>query len=102
MNIIDLFEDAFEAGVSYGRSQTGGTIDQLYSDNGNDFHQWLFNNYQLVITSLKNAKFIHICKSNLNGHTTIKITETSDWPFSPYILKTAFDSGMVNWNVVEL
>ena len=53
MTFEELLRSAFEAGVNFGQSMTGGTIDELYSDNGQDYFNWFAEHYD-EITDITN------------------------------------------------
>jgi len=101
MNLNELLQSAFDAGTEYGKSQEGGTIDQLPSDNGVDFFTWAEQNKEAIMDTVIKSKFIHVCTSNMNGHKIIQFSETQDWPFSPYIFESAVGT-FVNWEIIEL
>lgn len=46
--LTSLLREAFEAGIEYGKSQQGGTIDELYTDNGADFDTWYNSKFPLT------------------------------------------------------
>ena len=101
MNLNELLQLAFDAGTEYGKSQEGGTIDQLPSDNGFDFYTWAEQHKDSIMDTVIKTKFIHVCISNMNGHKTIHFSETKDWPFAPFIWESAVGN-FVNWEIIEL
>jgi hypothetical protein len=101
MNLNELLQLAFDAGTEYGKSQEGGTIDQMPSDNGVDFFTWSEEHKDAIMDTVIKTKFIHICTSLVNGHKTIHFSETKDWPYSPFIWKSVVGT-FVNWEIIEL
>lgn len=44
MTIQELLQSAFQAGVSHGQSFSGGTIDEMFHSDEQDFYVWLEEN----------------------------------------------------------